>query len=112
MRQWVLSVPFAPRYLCARGPEAIGAALGVIYGTIAAFQRRKAGYRRAEADSGAVTLIQRVGSALNLNVHFHMLMPDEVYLGAGARPEFVRTAAPTACELQGLLERIAIRLGR
>jgi hypothetical protein len=26
-----------------------------------------------------VTLIQRFGSALNLNVHFHMLLPDGVY---------------------------------
>ena len=34
-----------------------------------------------------------MGIALNLNVHFHMLMPDGVYLGAGARPEFVRGAA-------------------
>jgi hypothetical protein len=98
--------------LFAREPEAMGAALAVVYRTLAAFQRRKAGHCRAEAHCGAVTLIQRFGSALNLNVHFHMLMPDGVYLGAGVRPEFVRTAAPTPLELQELVEQIGRRLGR
>ena len=34
------------------------------------------------AKTGAVTLIQRFGSALNLNVHFHMLFLDGVYVRA------------------------------
>jgi hypothetical protein len=33
MRQWVLSVPFPLRYLFAREPRAMSAALGVIYRT-------------------------------------------------------------------------------
>jgi hypothetical protein len=33
--------------------------------------------------TGAVTLIQRFGSALNLNVHFHMLVLDRVYRREG-----------------------------
>jgi hypothetical protein len=32
------------------------------------------------AHTGAVTLIQRFGSALNLNLHFHMLFLDGVYV--------------------------------
>jgi hypothetical protein len=32
------------------------------------------------ADTSAVTLIQRFGSALNLNIHFHMLFLDGVYI--------------------------------
>ena len=31
----------------------------------------QAGHKPGEADSGAVTLIQRVGSAANLNMHLH-----------------------------------------
>ncbi|MEX5147036.1 MULTISPECIES: transposase, partial [Enterobacteriaceae] len=31
------------------------------------------------------TLIQRFGSALNLNVHFHMLFLDGVYVGSDAQ---------------------------
>jgi rRNA maturation endonuclease Nob1 len=32
--------------------------------------------------TGAVALIQRFGSALNLNIHFHLLVLDGVYLRA------------------------------
>jgi len=39
---------------------------------------RKAGPTHGSASTGAVTLIQRFGSALNLNVHFHMLLLDGV----------------------------------
>ena len=35
---------------------------------------------RQTARTGAVTLIQRFGSALNLNIHFHMLFLDGVYV--------------------------------
>jgi hypothetical protein len=53
-------------------------ALSIVYRTIAGFQIRKAGLRRRAAGSGAVTLIQRFGSALNLDVHCHILPPDGV----------------------------------
>jgi len=33
----------------------------------------KAGFKILQAHTGAVTLIQRFGSALNLNMHFHVL---------------------------------------
>ena len=42
-----------------------------------------------EADSGAVTLIQRFGSAANLNIHLHCLVLDGVLSGVnypGRRP--------------------------
>ena len=35
------------------------------------------------ARTGAVTLIQRFGSALNLNVHLHMLFRDRAYTFRG-----------------------------
>jgi len=35
--------------------------------------------KRSEADTGAVTLIQRFGSAANLNTHLHCLVLDGVY---------------------------------
>jgi hypothetical protein len=47
---------------------------------IAAHLARKAGFRAKRARTGAVTLIQRFGSALNLNLHFHMLFLDGVYV--------------------------------
>lgn len=44
---------------------------------------KAAGYDHETAQTGAVTLIQRFGSALNLNIHFHMLFLDGAYVGAG-----------------------------
>ena len=56
----------------------MGKVLDIVYRTIAAHQIRKAGYARRTAHTGAVTLIQRFGSTLNLNIHFHMLFLDGV----------------------------------
>jgi hypothetical protein len=54
-----------------------------------------------------------IGSALNLNVHFHMLFLDGVYLADGANPPVFRhVAAPGASELQALVEQIATCIGR
>ena len=41
--QWVLSVPYAPRFLLASHPEVKGAALGIVYRVIATHLVRKAG---------------------------------------------------------------------
>ena len=67
MRQWVLSVPFPLRFLFASQPKIMGKALGIVYRTIAMQLTRKAGYTKMTAHTGAVTLIQRFGGALNLD---------------------------------------------
>jgi len=66
--------------------------------------------RLSEADSGAVTLIQRFGYAANLNIHLHCLMLDGVYRRTDGEPVFVEAPAPTDEELQALLHRIITRL--
>jgi hypothetical protein len=57
-----------------------GACEGIVYCVIARHLVRKAGHKHATAHTGAVTLIQRFGSALNLNIHYHMLFLDVVYV--------------------------------
>ena len=79
IRQWVLSVPFQLRFLFASYPQIMGKVLGIVYRTLATHITKKAGYNKQTAQTGAVTLIQRFGSALNLNIHFHMLYLDGVY---------------------------------
>jgi len=54
--------------------------MGIVYRAIATYLIKKAGYNKKTARTGAVTLIQRFGSALNLNIHFHMLFLDGVYV--------------------------------
>jgi len=113
VRQWVLSLPFALRYLLATRPEVVTQVLGIVYRAISGHLIRKAGLTRNTAATGAVTLIQRFGSALNLNVHFHLLVLDGVYRREGeGRLRFVPVPAPGTSELQRLVQRIAERIGR
>ena len=60
-----------------------------------------------EGQGGAVTLIQRLGSAGNLNIHLHCLVLDGVYrCGADGAPAFIETDAPTDDELHALLQTV------
>jgi hypothetical protein len=63
--------------------------------------------------SAILPICQRFGSALNLNVHFHLLALDGVYRREGeGRLVFVPVSSPSTEELKGLVQRIAERIGR
>ena len=51
------------------------------YRTIGTHLIRKAGHTKTEANTGAVTLIQRFGSVLNLNILFQLLFVEDIYIG-------------------------------
>lgn len=116
VRQWVLSFPYPLRFLFASKPEAIGPVLGIVHRVIGGWLAAQAGVPRDTAQCGAVTLIQRFGSALNLNVHFHMLWLDGVYEDTTERPQrkprLRRTRAPTSAQLTQLASTIAHRVCR
>ena len=114
MRQWVLSVPFPLRFLFASNPKAMTRVLAIVYRTIATHLAHKAGFTKPMAQTGAVTLIQRFGSALNLNIHFHMLILDGVYSGgtSGLPLRFRQVKAPSGNELTQLVHTIASRVAR
>jgi hypothetical protein len=57
----------------------VGKVLSVVYRTLATHITKEAGYNKKTAQTGAVTLNQRYGSALNLNIHFHMFYLNGVY---------------------------------
>jgi hypothetical protein len=69
--------------------------LGIVYRTISAYVLKRARLTRASGATGAVTLIQRFGSALNLNIHFHLLVLDGAYLAGTEPPVFRRIAPPS-----------------
>ena len=75
----------------------MGRVLGIVYRVIATHLIKKAGFTRRTARTGAVTLIQRFGGALNLNVHLHMLFLDGVYIEGrdGSLERFRWVKAPT-----------------
>ena len=65
MRQWVLSVPYPLRLPLARDPKILSDVLGIVYRVISNFLIKRAGETHKTSCTGAVTLIQRFGSALN-----------------------------------------------
>lgn len=115
IRQWVLSIPYALRFLFASQPQVMGKALGIVYRAISGYMIKKAGLTRQKARTGAVTLIQRFGSALNLNVHFHMLFLDGVYVDAADKRDdqrFVSLTHHQASDIIKLTHKISLRLAR
>jgi hypothetical protein len=111
VRQWVLSVPYPLRFLFASRPDVMGRVLGIVYRYIATHLIKKAEFSRKTAQAGTVTLIQRFGSALN--IHFHMLFLDGVYVEPpDGSVHFRWVRAPTSAELAGLTQTLARRIGR
>lgn len=79
-----LSIPAS--ILVGRWPKVLNGMLAVIQRGISTFLTQSAGFTVASgAKAGAVTLIQRFGSALSLNPHLHMLFLDGVYTFRGRR---------------------------
>ena len=68
IRQRVLSVPYPLRYLFATNPKVMSQVLSIVHRVISTFLIKVARMTvKSRAQSGAVTLIQRFGSALTLN---------------------------------------------
>ena len=112
VRQWVLSFPIPLRFLFAAHPELLTPVLQIVHRVISGFLIKQAGLKRTQAATGAVTLIQRFGSAANLNIHLHCLVLDGVYCTTAGVPVFHAVRPPTAEQLQALLIRIVKRIMR
>jgi ribosomal protein S27E len=108
IRQWVLSVPFPLRFLFAAQPSVMSKVLGIVYRVISTFLIKRAGFTvKSGAQTGSVTLIQRFGSALNLNLHYHMLYLDGVYDKQGI---FYPVKSPTYQDIENIAQMIAERV--
>ena len=114
VRQWVLSLPHHLRYLLAWNHKLCRAVLGVYVRALLGFQRRRARRRGVSGgQGGAVTVIQRFGGGLNLNVHFHTLVLEGVFTATddgGVR--FHPLPAPTDEEVARVLATVATRVRR
>jgi hypothetical protein len=80
-RQYVLSLPYALRFKMAYSADATSVVLGAFIAAINSDLRRRARKRklRGRLQTGSLTVVQRFGSSLNLNVHFHVIAMDGVY---------------------------------
>ena len=111
VRQWVLALPIPLRLLLAAQPKLVTPVRQVVHRVITRQLLGQAGLKAEEADSGAVTLIQRIGSAANLNIHLHCLVLDGVYRrDAEGEPVFVEVPAPTDEALQTVLQKVITRM--
>src|SRR5262249_39146932 len=73
------------------------------------------GMERATVHPGSVTFIQRFGSALNLNLHFHCVFMEGVYLDRtdeGRKPRFLAGTPPTDGDITTILQKISRRVIR
>jgi hypothetical protein len=115
VRQWVLSLPYRVRALCAYDGDACVVVRGVFVRAVSGFYERtakRAGVPRPRA--GAVSFVQRFDSGLRLNVHFHVLWLDGVYgwqPGRG-RAEFHAHREVNDRDVQQLVQRIRDRVLR
>lgn len=108
LRHWVFSLPRDMRARLAldhRLARRIGRAF---IQCVFAWQRRQAkhefGLRGVEC--GSVTVTQRLGGALNLNVHFHALVSDGVFVRQDdGSQRFHRLAAPAEADFDWIVAR-------
>jgi hypothetical protein len=115
IRQWVLTLPYPLRYRCAYGAaltsEVLRAFLRALFSALRRRAKSRCGTPRGQC--GSVTFIQRFGSALNLNVHFHTLALDGVYTrDQGSAPRFLPLPPPSPDEVARVLAGTARRLAR
>ncbi|MBL8724363.1 MAG: transposase [Planctomycetes bacterium] len=115
VRQWVLSLPYRLRALCAYDPAACALVRSVLVRAVAGFYERTA--RRTgvpHARGGALAFVQRFDSALRLNVHFHVLWLDGVYGWEPGRgpPVFHEHAGFCDGDVELLVQRLCVRVRR
>jgi hypothetical protein len=112
-RQWVLSLPWQLRFRLARDAALLSRVLDIFLRAVFAWQRRRARAVGLTGTCGSVTWIQRLGGFLNLNVHFHALVPDGVFAhspdgGLSLHP----LAAPEDDDVAAIARRIYRRIAK
>jgi Transposase zinc-binding domain/Putative transposase len=117
-RQWVVSVPIPLRYWTASSQDRTVKVHTLIRTTIAQYyvsQGVLGGAERHKVHPGSVTFIQRFGSALNLNVHYHLLFLEGVFLARtdqGRTPRFLAGEPPTDTDIADVVQKSSHRVLR
>ncbi|HJN73793.1 MAG TPA: transposase [Myxococcota bacterium] len=108
VRQWVLTVPWWLRARLLHDNKLTSEVLRIFLRTVHAWLRERCNGR---GQPGAVTVIQRFGSALRAHLHFHSLVPHGTYI---ERPDgstaFLAAPVPTHAEVVALTTRVAERV--
>ena len=108
-RQWTLSYPIQLRWLLAKDAKLLSRVLKLCIRGLFTYQRKVSKRLGIEGQrqSGAVAFQQRFGSALQLTPHFHILMPDGIWVkGSQGEAGFHPLPPPSTEEVEHLLKKI------
>jgi hypothetical protein len=123
IRHWICSLPWGLRVLLGYDRVLAAAVAGAFAGELERSLKKRAKAALglgsvADALTGSVLAVQRTDSALRLNVHFHVLALDGVYvrdtstgrlvfhtLGTPTRAEVAEVAARTAERIEKVLKK-------
>jgi len=117
-RQWVVSVPIPLRYWMASSKDLTATVHTIVRTTIGQYyvnQAVKGGMERHKVQPGSVSFIQRFGSSINLNLHFHCVFLEGVYLDRtdqGCKPRFVKAEPPSDTDIADVVQKISHRVIR
>ena len=112
VRQWVLTLPHRLRYLLAWRHDLCRRVARILH---AAIERHLRTWARAHgvghAQGGGVSVLQRFGGAVNLNIHVHALVLDGVWARTGCgSPHFHAAPAPSPTDMAEVLATIVPRV--
>ena len=115
VRQWVVSFPMPLRFWMARNPRLTMAALHIFQRILKRHYVNCAKKQNAvgELQTGSITMVQRFGGALNLNIHFHILSLDGVFQisdNLNCAPEFIETERPKNEDLLQVVKIFQMRM--
>jgi len=71
------------------------------------------GVERQKVQPGSASFIQRFGGSLNLNLHFHVVFLEGVYLDrteASRKPRFVKVEPPSDADVADVVQKISRRV--
>lgn len=101
VRQYVVNLPFPLRFWMATHKHILARVCNIICSIIQEFILFRTSHqtrekRETRIKTGLVCFVQRFGSSLNLNPHFHIIAMDGVFYGDEQyRPLFVQMPKPT-----------------
>ena len=107
-RQWVTTFPYELRYWLAASRELTSRIHQRVTAMIQLYYTDKAEERGIKAPlAGGVTFVQRFGSALNINVHFHTVALEGVYSLASGKAVFYQLPGPSDEEVADIVAAVA-----
>ena len=112
VRQYVLTLPYELRKLAAFKADVL-TAIGrtAVEAIFASYRRRARRHGIENGQCGAINFVQRCGSSVNLNVHFHIALLDGVFTRDEAAGVLFHPASPPSREeLDAIVKRVEKRV--